>query len=466
MRRHDRLTRLLPVAVLLAGALIPVLVRSGGEAPSPEVEERRLRGKTAQEWSALAELASADGAHDRALVYIKTAEKLEPGTQYADRLTEVRRARWRTKAIAGERARLRGGDIDAIEFGVGGDVESAWRLAVVLPGESLWSLARSAVAADRGTMPGELPGEDADVNRAWDALTDLNGVRELEVGEMVRVPLAGAEVAAIEAANREDLARIAEASRAIAAGDLEVARELRAEVAGTYALGTDICAGVDAALAAASDAERAGELEDGARAAAAAFRFSRADSLALAAVETGADPALLGELDLLRDAREETLVVEAYDLVVAAEELPRSSRYAEFRESLERSRSLLEEAEGLSDGVQYGQASMLVAGMLEDAAKVRVSSDGTVVASKPAGVDYTEAARAAVEWLLGRTLATSGKEFPYHAEKTSDELAWARYLADASEMARRDGADFASLLTSSESELELTLPNPDGYFTD
>ena len=62
MRRHDRLTRLLPVAVLLAGALIPVLVRSGGEAPPPEVEERRLRGKTAQEWGALAERASAGHA--------------------------------------------------------------------------------------------------------------------------------------------------------------------------------------------------------------------------------------------------------------------------------------------------------------------------------------------------------------------------------------------------------------------
>jgi hypothetical protein len=466
MRRHDRLTRLLPVAVLLAGVLIPVLVRSGGDAPPPETVERRLRGKTAREWVALAERASAEGAHARALACIKTAEKVEPGTQYAERLAGIRRARWRSRTIAAERTRLRGGEIDAVEYGAGGNVESAWRLAVVLPGESLWSLARSAVAADRGVMPADVPDADPDVHRTWDVLTDLNGVRELEVGELIRVPLIDAERAAIEAANRSDLARIDQAGRALAAGDLEVARELRAEVAGVYASGTAACADLDAALAAAVRAERARELDAAARAEAAEHRFSRADSLALAAVEMGADPSLLHGVDLLRDAREEALVVEAYDLIVAAEELPRATRYAEFRDSLERSHSLLTEAEGLSDGVQYGRASMLVAGMLEDAEKVRVAGDGTVVAAKPAGVDYTEAARAAVEWLLGRTLATSGKQFPHHAEKTADELAWARYLADASEMARRGGADFASLLTSSESELELTLPNPDGYFTE
>jgi len=154
-------------------------------------------------------------------------------------------------------------------------------------------------------------------------------------------------------------------------------------------------------------------------------------------------------------AQEEALVTEAYDLFAAAGELV---------ESLDRTRALLAEAEGLTEGEQYAQAALLVDAMIVEARRVRVREDGTVVAEKPAGVEYTEAARSAVEWLLGRALATSGKAFPHHDQKTADEIAWARYLVDASEMARRSGDDFAVLLLSSDEDLELRLPNPDAYF--
>jgi len=426
MRHPVRGTALLPVAIIVLGVLIPLLLGGGRDAPrsTGEMEEPTFRGRTADEWSALAEEALERGAYALALGFIKTAEKVERGTQYADRLAVIRRARWRANEIERERKRLLSSDVARVEFDEAGGVTHACRTAVVLPGESLWSLARSLVAAERGVLPTELAASGSHVHDRWDLLTDLNGVRELEVGELVAVPLAGAELEGLAESYRADLDRLERAAGALAAGDVAEAEAMRVAIEGEFVLGSERLLSFDDDLARAVEAERARELA----------------------------------------AREEALVTEAYDLFAAAGELPRATRYGELVESLDRTRALLAEAEGLTEGEQYAQAALLVDAMIVEARRVRVREDGTVVAEKPAGVEYTEAARSAVEWLLGRALATSGKAFPHHDQKTADEIAWARYLVDASEMARRSGDDFAVLLLSSDEDLELRLPNPDAYF--
>ncbi len=76
MRHPVRGTALLPVAIIVLGVLIPLLLGGGGDAPrsTGEMEEPTFRGRTADEWSALAEEAIERGAYARSLGFITTAE--------------------------------------------------------------------------------------------------------------------------------------------------------------------------------------------------------------------------------------------------------------------------------------------------------------------------------------------------------------------------------------------------------
>ncbi len=466
MRLPAKATRALPIVILLLGALIPILARSGGVAPPPgeEVAERRVRGRTAGDWRELAAASLESGRYRRALGYIKTAESVEAGTQYAEDLAAIRTARWRSRQIVRARTRLIESEIEHVECDAAGGVLLGYRVAVVLPGESLWSLAEAAAAAERGVLPSELPEPSRDVHRAWDSLTDLNGVRELEVGELVRLALTDEEAAAIADANHRDLERIEHARVALDAGDLDTARRVSEEIAGEFALTTEAFRALHEALGRAVDAENARALTVETLTAAGGFDFVRAESLAVAATRLGADPGLQAAVAAARAAREVDLVARAYDLATSSRGLSRTSQYGELVASLREARGLLAEAEGLSPGAQYEGAAALVADLIGEAEAVRVRDDGVVVVRKPAGTSYTDVSRAAVEWLLGRSLASSGMEFPHHAEKTGDEIAWARFLGDAFAMAEDSGVDFAALLRSDEEDREITLPNPDGYF--
>lgn len=215
MTRLKRATIVLPLVVLLLGAVVPVLLERDDSvrASGVEVREARASGRTAGEWAKLAGAARKRGRLRKALSYIKTAESVSPGARSTTELREIRTARRRASGVERLSRRLTEGPVDHVVFGEDGGVASAHRRVTVLPGESLWTLARDLVAAGRRVSTDEIAGGDRSVHRAWDALTALNGVRELEVGERVRVPLFLAEQTALADANRRDHERIAAASR-------------------------------------------------------------------------------------------------------------------------------------------------------------------------------------------------------------------------------------------------------------
>ena len=238
-------------------------------------------------------------------------------------------------------------------------------------------------------------------------------MRELEVGEVVLLPIPDEEAAAISSANAVELQLMAEASAALDAGNVDAAAKLRERVSGAFALGLDA----------------------------------------------------LGALDeRLRDARAGRMVESARALIAEADSLPRPTRHGELVGALREARRLLTVAGG-TPGVVAGTDLERADALLAQAQRYSVGEDGVIAATKPAGVAYTDFARSTVEWFLKRELRRSGKEYPYHDQKTADEIAWAAYLIRASELAEREGVDFAGLLTSDVAEAHVRLPNPGEYFT-
>jgi hypothetical protein len=468
MTRLRKATIALPLLVVLAGALVPLVVErdSGIRASGTEVPEPVIDGRTSDEWSELAAAALERGRFRQALAHIKTAERLQPGIQYGDRLNEIRSARWRAREIERVRARFQGGPIDGLAFDESGSVTGGHRLVVVLPGESLWSMARSLVAAERGEEPRGVSGRDPAVYAAWDELTSLNGVRELEVGERVAVPVPSAETEALAAVGRADLERLAEARSALSEGRLDDAVAARACIAGPFVPATDACRGLDEEVADALRAREARALADDALAAAREHDFARADSLVLESVALGGDTLLAEEVAALSRERETALIEDARAALNRLGGLPRLSSHRERLELLKGIVDAINEAERLSDGAQYAGALSLADTLIADETRFSIERDGTVVAVKQSGASYTETARAAVEWLLERELVSSGSAYPYAERKTGDETAWARYLVRAADAARAEGIDFAALLTARESELELRLPDPTPFFGD
>lgn len=446
--------------------LITVLCGSAEKATKdgPQPTANTYAGKTAGEWEALARNALAGGRLNRALSHIKSAEGVEPGTQYAAELSEIRSARWRARQIEANRNRLFGGEIERLEFDDAGKVTVAHRSAVALPGESLWCLARACVAAERGVLAADVSGDDGSIDRYWDLLTDLNGVRELEIGEFVKVPLTPEERTGIEAVNNDELAKLAAAAAALNAGDLTVARKTHDEIRGAFVTATFEYVDLGEELAAAERAELARSLRNESLEAAKEGRFARADSLAREALSRGADASLVGEVDEAREALGAELATLARDLYEEAQQMSRLDQHGDMLDALTRARDNLLEAERLFDGSQYKQPLKALEPLLSEAQSIRIMEDGTVAARKKPGVPYTAAAKAAVEWLLRRELVASGKEFPYSDEKTADELAWARYMTDAYALAGDAGVDFEALLAAIDEEAEMRLPSPAGYF--
>lgn len=468
MTRLRKATIALPLLVVLAGALVPLVFErdsgiraSGADAPEPVID-----GRTSEEWSELATAALERGRFRQALAHIKTAERVEPGIQYADRLAGIRRARWRAREIERVRARFHDGPIDGLAFDGSGNMTGGHRLVVVLPGESLWSIARSLVAAERGDEPRGVSRNDPDVYVSWDVLTRLNGLRELEVGERVAVPVPAAEASALAAVGRADLDRLARARVALSEGRLDNAVAARASIVGPFVPTTDACRELDEAVAEALRAREAGALVDAAIEAAREHDFARADSLVLESLTLGGDPSLVDEVAALSRARETALVEDARAALNRLGGLPRLSSHRERLELLDGIVDAIREAERLSDGVQYAGALSLADTLIADETRYSIERDGTVVAVKPGGASYTETARAAVEWLLERELVSSGSAYPYVERKTGDETAWARYLVRAADAARAEGVDFAALLIAHEDELELRLPDPTPFFAD
>jgi hypothetical protein len=415
MRRLRKFTRALPLAILLLGAAVPLAVRPGARADRrAEVQEAHRRaGHTGAEWRGLALEALAEGRHDLALRRIKTAESVDPGRQFAREAREIRSARRIALDVERSRERLLGGRVERIEFDRLGGVVVAYRTTVSMPGESLWSIARRLAAAEDGVPASRLAADDHRVYALWDQLTDLNGLRELKVGEHVKVPLPREERETIASANADDLAKIAEGRGALARGDLETAATLREAVVGPFALSTPEFAAFD---------------------------------------------------EVLANARRETLVAVARRSLGEALALSRASKHGQMVELLSAARDALVEVGGSGGGPEFASELNAIDSLLEQAARYRVLEDGSVVAPKPRGVAYTDAVRTAVEWFLDRKLQASGAEYPYSDRKTPDEIGWAKYLCDASDMARREGVDFAALLESDARNLEVRLPNPEGYF--
>lgn len=416
MRRFTRATIALPLVVLLAGALIPALVDRGdgaGRAPAEE-PPATYRGRTADQWVDAARQAAARESYRRALKLVKTAERLEPGTQYADVLRSIRRARWRSREVSETRQRFLEGPVAELSFRADGSVEAGHRTVVALPGESLWSLARCWAAAEVGVPEEEMQDEKGLVYARWDRLVGLNGLRELEVGELVRLPLGAEDVAAIESSNTADLERIAEAGRAVESGDIDRAEALLDGVRGDFARDTE------------------------------AYR------------DTSFDIAMARELSLAEAAR------AAIDSVAA---LPRRTGHSGRLALIERAADAMEKAENMRSGPQYSDALELIERLSFEERRYQVREDGSVVAVKPAGASYTSVARDAVEWLLERELEESGNTFPHSHLKTDDERAWARYLLTARARAEAGGVDFAALLAA-DSEAVLHLPEPTTIFAD
>ncbi|MFH1689223.1 MAG: hypothetical protein ABIE42_03165 [Candidatus Eisenbacteria bacterium] len=428
MTRIKRATIVLPLVVLLLGAIVPVLLErdEGARASDVEAPEVRVSGRTAGEWATLAAEALEQGRLNRALSCIKTAESVGTGVQYAAELKSVRRARWRVSEVNRLSHRLSEGSADHAVFDAYGAVVSAHRLVTVLPGESLWTLARDMVAAGRRVPAADVSGDDRDVYRMWDSLTALNGVRELEVGERVRVSLLPGERAALVDANRRDLERVAAAAAALASGKIDEAARLRGELEGTFAESTSGYRSFDGTLNAA-----------------------------------------IAERDARRELdRENTLAEDARKALARIPELPRATRHSERLDALNGAQAALAEAEALRAGAQYPEAAELVARLLSEETRFSVAGDGVVLAAKPPGVTYTQVARSAVEWMLERELRSSGGHFPRSNEKSPDERAWARYLAEAARAAEGSGSDFAALLEAVDEEMELRLPDPVAYFAD
>lgn len=428
MSRLKRATIVLPIIVLLLGVVVPILLERDDppRASGAEVPEARVSGRTSGEWAELAFEARELGRLRKALSHIKTAESITPGTQYATELREIRLASRRASDVGRLARRLIEVPVDHAAFSENGAVAQAHRKVTVLPGESLWTLARDLVAARRRVPGSEVTGGDRDVYRAWDELTALNGLRELEVGERVCVPLSIVERTALADANRRDHKRIVSAFSALAAGDVDGAAGLRGEFEERFAETAAECLRLDDALAAAT-AERTARLE----------------------------------LD-----RERALVEDVRDALARVPEIPRATRHCDRLDLLNGARAALSEAEALRGGVQYPDASELLVRLLSEETRFTIGVDGTVKAEKSTGVSYTQAARQAVEWVLERELRSSGRSFPYSNEKSADEKAWARYLADAARAASEEGVSFTELLEAVDDAIELRLPDPMIHFTD
>jgi hypothetical protein len=398
-----RVTIALPFIILLAGIIIPLLSDAGSDLPD-EVSNAAVAsyaGRTAAEWGILATDAIERGAHDRALSCAKSAERVEPGEQFGGLLKEIRVLRWRSRGIARSRDRFFGGEVVAGAYGDSAVFIPAHRVTVALPGESLWKIAISIVAADCGELARDTRADSRDIYAVWDGLTELNGVRELEVGERVLLP--------------------------IPVGEASWFRDLALEAARGH-------------------------------------RFALADSAAIEAVRRGEPRVLLGTVSDRKREWEDELVIEAHTIVERALGLSRVSEHGEFIDALREAHRALDEAEGLSMGTQHEQLLVVVEAMIAEAERFRFREDGAVRVMRPAGESYTEAAREAIEWLLERSLDASGASYPHSADKTDDQLAWAMFMKDAYDLARSEGVDFTALLENVVTDSEMLLPNPELYF--
>ncbi len=421
MNLRSRATLALPLVILLAGFIIPLVMGAGGdEGPVAENGPGTHAGRTAAEWAALANKALAHGSYDRAISAAKSAESADGGEQYRELIVEARRARWRAREIDRNAERFLGRPAQELAFDADGRVIDGVRVAVALPGESLWTMATAWVAADHDALPSEIDDGAADVYAAWDRLTAANGVRELEVGDEILIPLLDSEMEAIAEENRRDMASLGDALAAAHGGDPDGARSILEGVVGRFALASGEYNDVIVAVDAAEEERRAGLEQD--------------------------------------------LIVRANDLVESSRSLSRVVSHGELVASLREARRCLNEAEGLSEGERYAQPRAVVAQMLREVERYSVAPDGSVSTLKPAGVAYTDAAAEAVEWLLGRELVWSGASFPMSGAKTADERAWARYLIEAARLARASGVDVERLISDRDAETEIALPNPEEYF--
>jgi hypothetical protein len=172
------------------------------------------------------------------------------------------------------------------------------------------------------------------------------------------------------------------------------------------------------------------------------------------------------KLSGLSAERERQLMEDARLALERVRELPRVTGHGLRLELLRGAESAVREAEALTEGVQYKDALDLTEVLAKDEARFSVAADGAVVAVKPSGTSYTELARDVVEWMLERELVYSGEQFPMSSKKTSDERAWAAFLAGAAARSRSEGEDFASVLASESAELTLRFPDPADYFAD
>ncbi len=421
MNLRSRATLALPLVILLAGFIIPLMMGAGVDEGA-DVDDRpgTHAGRTAAEWEALARRALARGAYDRAISAAKSAESADAGEQYGELLDNARRARWRARQIDRNAERFLGRPAQDLVFESDGAVADGVRVAIALPGESLWTMATAWVAADRDALPSEIDDRSPDVYAAWDRLTAANGVRELEVGEEVLIPLLDTEMEAIAEANRRDMASLGDALAAADAGDPDGARSIIEGVTGRFALASSEYHDVIEAVSAAEEERKV--------------------------------------------ALEQDLIIRASDLVESSRSLSRVASHGELVRTLREAMRCLDEAEELSGDERYAQPRAAVEQMLDDVERYRVAADGSVSVLKPAGVAYTEAAADAVEWLLGRELVWSGASFPMSGAKTDDERAWARYLIEAARLARASGVDVERLIADHETETEIALPNPEDYF--
>jgi hypothetical protein len=423
MRRLKRATAGLPLAVVVLGILVPVLLDRAEDARAPASvtsSAPRIAGRTAHEWAEQAEGQLERGSLRKALVSMKRAESVEPGAQFAAELAEIRHALRRSaEALELERRFLRG-PVARLELRADGVATAGARAVIALPGESLWTLAGLYAAAERGVPADDVA--DADRYDVWDRLTDLNGVRELDVGERVLVPVPQEELAAMTDANGRDLRLVASAWAALVEGDLDEASRLRGELATAFAETVVSCRSLD-------------------------------DSLSASMARRDAELAL---------EREGTLMEEARASITEAQKMPRITRHRERLAALVSARDDIVSAEDARDGAQCADALRLVERLLREEQMFVVSEDGSLVVAKSAGVAYTEAVRSAVEWLLQRELLWSGRSYPYSYDKTDDERAWARYLIAA--RALEGDADLTRTLESVGEEM-LTLPDPSAFFS-